>query len=96
MASLKESGVLQDPAHLAEIEEAWPLGEIRLEEGDRSIAVVLPAEKFSDSKMGGTEKVTPKKDNLDLYKEQFALLYWLFRRETSTLPVAAALTEQRE
>ena len=94
MATIREAGVVQDPSHIAEIEGAWPAGEVRLEEGGRRIAVIIPAEKFSDSKMGVTEKVTPSEAHLKAYDEQFALMDWLFRREESTLPESAALSAE--
>jgi hypothetical protein len=82
MASLEASRVL-DESQRAEVAAAWPSGELRFEDGERRIAVVLPAEKYCDINMGITEKVTPTETQLALYQEQFALLDWLYGRESA-------------
>lgn len=78
MASIEESAILKDPAMLAQVEAAWPSGEIRLEDGGRRIAVVFPAEKFADTNMGFSEKVSPSDTQRERFQEQFALIDWLF------------------
>ena len=81
LTSLEKSGLLSDPARITEVEQAWPQGEVRIEDGDRRVALVFPAERFSDREMGFSEKVTPSETQLQRYQEQFALLDWLFGRE---------------
>jgi len=83
-ASLEASGVL-NAAQCAEVETAWPSGELRFEDGERRIAVVLPAEKYCDLNMGITEKVTPSDEQITRYQEQFSLLDWLFEPTETTV-----------
>jgi len=85
MASIQKSGVIKDDANLARVEAAWPAGEVRIQEGDRRIAVVVPAENFSDSQMGFSEKVKPSEIQLERYAEQFELMDWLFGRTDDTI-----------
>ena len=51
---------------------------LRLEDGNRRIVLVFPAERFSDREMGFSEKVTPNEAQRARDDEQFALLDWLF------------------
>ena len=86
MASIRKSGVIKEEANLAKVEACWPDGEVRLQEGGRRIAVVVPAEKFSDSQMGFSEKVKPSEIQLERYEEEFELMDWLFGRNDDTVP----------
>jgi hypothetical protein len=65
-------------AGLAKAEAAWPEGVVRIEEADRRIVLVFPAERFSDRQMGFSEKVSPNDEQKARYNEQFELLDWLF------------------
>ncbi len=86
MASIRKSGVIKEEANLAKVEACWPDGEVRLQEGGRRIAVVVPAEKFSDSQMGFSEKVKPSEIQLERYAEEFELMDWLFGRNDDIVP----------
>ena len=79
-AALRDANVLPEPSMLEQIASAWPEGEVKLEAGPRRIAVVFPAERYSDRHMGFSEKVDPDEAQLARYAEQFALLDWLFDR----------------
>ena len=78
--ALDQAKVLPEPGMISKIAASWPEGEMRFEDGSRRIAVVFPAERYSDRHMGFSEKVTPNETQLKLYHEQFALLDWLFDR----------------
>ena len=77
-AALVEGQILVEPSTMADAESAWPLGQLRLDDGSRRILLVFSAERFSDREMGFSEKVVPQEAQLVLYQEQFELLDWLF------------------
>ena len=96
-AALGEAKVLPEPAMLSQVAAAWPEGEVRLEHGARRIAVVFPAERYSDREMGFSEKVDPNDAQRARYAEQFALMDWLFERPAdTTAPAAQAPPEPEE
>ena len=95
-AALGSANVLPEPAMLDRVAAAWPEGEVRLEDGARRLAVVFPAERYSDRQMGFSEKVTPNDTQLARYAEQFALLDWLFGRPGATIDAAVQTQPEPE
>ena len=95
LASIRESGVINESENLDRIENAWPLGDLRLKDGGRRVAVVLSSEKFSDSQMGFSEKVNPSETQRSRYDEQFDLLDWLFDRAKDEATEVAEETESQ-
>lgn len=95
LASIRESGVIKESENLDRIENAWPLGDLRLKDGGRRVAVVLSSEKFSDSQMGFSEKVNPSETQRSRYDEQFDLLDWLFDRAKDEATEVAEETESQ-
>ena len=81
MASIRNAEIFEDPAHLAEAEGAWPAGDLRIEDGERRVAVIFAAEQYSDLQMGFSEKVDPSETQRALYEKQFELMDWLYRRD---------------
>lgn len=82
---------------MAQVEAAWPEGTVRLEAGTRRIAVVFPAERFSDREMGFSEKIAPNDAQRARYAEQFELIDWLFDVPPRMVEeVAAPVTEAEE
>lgn len=93
VTSLRTSGLLTDPADLSRVDSGWGNAELRIETGGRRVAVVMPAETFSDLEMGISEKVTPSDAQLARFHEQFALLDWLFRRDGAKVQEEEAADE---
>lgn len=82
-ARLQQSGLLRQPAALAQLAGAWPAGEALVEEEGRRILVVANAERFSDQTMGITEKVTPNETQRALFEQAFGLVGRLFPQPAS-------------
>ena len=91
--TLEDAAIFSSPDAMAEVEAAWPAGEARLEDGDRRIAVVFSAERFSDRHMGFSEKVKPNTAQRTLYGQEFDLLDWLFDQTPPDVPASPGASE---
>ncbi len=77
---LKRSGLIRNAAALAQAAEAWPAGEVLINDGERRVLVVAGAGRFSDQSMGISEKVVPDDSQRQLFTRAFALIDQLLGR----------------
>jgi hypothetical protein len=81
-AGIKRAGLVRSSEALARIPEAWPSGEVVIDDGGRPVMILAGAERFSDQAMGISEKVIPDAGQAALFKQSFGVIDRLFGRET--------------
>ncbi|MCD6338638.1 MAG: Gldg family protein [Verrucomicrobia bacterium] len=93
---LESAGLVTNAVDWARIRAAWPSGSAMTLSGDKRLLLIFSAERFSDQKMGFTEKVHPTPAQRALYEQEFALINALFgaapSRISSNLGGRAAAT----
>ena len=80
---IKQSGLVKNAGALARIAEAWPSGEVVLDDGERRVLVVAAAERYSDQAMGISEKVVPDAGQRAVFNQAFGVIDRLFGRVAS-------------
>lgn len=82
LEGIKAAGIVTNPETLEQIKTAWPAGEAVVDAGGRRLLVVAGADRFSDEKMGISEKVVPDAGQRALFNQAFGVIDRLFGRET--------------
>ena len=80
--SLRRSGIVKSAESLARVAEAWPSGEVVIDDPEGRLLIVANAERFSDQAMGISEKVVPDAAQRAVFDGAFGIIDRLFGRET--------------
>jgi hypothetical protein len=71
---IRKAGLIHNAETLAKVAQAWPAGEVTLDDGGRRVVIVANAERFSDQAMGISEKVTPDAAQKVLFGQTFGII----------------------
>lgn len=71
---IRKAGLIRNAETLAKVAQAWPAGEVILDDNGRRVVIVANAERFSDQAMGISEKVTPDAAQKVLFGQSFAII----------------------
>ena len=80
--SLRRSGIVKSADSLARVAQAWPSGEVVIDDPEGRLLIVANAERFSDQSMGISEKVVPDAAQRAVFNDAFGIIDRLLGKES--------------
>ena len=80
--SLRRSGIVKSAESLARVAQAWPAGEVVIDDAEGRLLIVANAERYSDQSMGISEKVVPDAAQRAAFSNAFGIIDRLLGKES--------------
>lgn len=80
--SLRRSGIVKSAESLARVAQAWPAGEVVIDDAEERLLIVANAERYSDQSMGISEKVVPDAAQREVFSNAFGIIDRLLGKES--------------
>ena len=81
--SLRRSGIVKSAETLTRVAQAWPSGDVVIDDAEGRLLIVANAERYSDQSMGISEKVVPDAAQRAVFNDAFGIIDRLLGKESS-------------